>query len=112
MTGSNIISAIQHARRAKDFFEDFIRQHPGTKGAGLFKNYISKLDFIYRDLITTPALPPIVVEGIKKEWASDVYAVDAIMEKIPLLKPDQREAIEMVIDKILNGESINVEVSA
>jgi hypothetical protein len=51
-----------------------------------------------------------VREGIKKEIASDVFSVPAIMEKIALLNPEQRDGMEQVIDALLKGEKIEVKM--
>lgn len=104
MTGSNIVSAIQHLKIAQEYLEDFMREHQGSKGAKLFGNYKHKIDWILTDMITHPFLPEAVREGIKWEVNSDVLALPAINEKIALLNPSQREAIETAIDQILEGK--------
>ena len=109
MKGSSIILALHHLKMSKDFFQDCMRQHPGTKGARLFTIYASRIEWIYKDIITIPALPGEVVKGIKTEWASDAFAVPALNEKIAVLNPEQREAIENIIDKVLAGEVLTVE---
>lgn len=60
-------------------------------------------------MITHPILPEEVRTGIKKEWNSDVFVVDAIAEKTALLSPEQREGLEYILDELLNGNSIKVE---
>lgn len=106
---SSIVSAIQHLKMAHDHFEDFERENPGGNGARLFRGYRNRLNLIATDLITHPFLPEGVRQGIKNEWLSDVFAVPAIMEKIALLTPEQREAVEYVIEQCLNGETLKVE---
>ncbi|HEY8690548.1 MAG TPA: hypothetical protein VIM07_15030 [Chitinophagaceae bacterium] len=104
MKGSNIVSAVHHLKLAQEHFEDFVREHEGSKGAKLFRNYSSKIKWIHTDLITHPFLPESVRLGIKQEVNSDVLAIPAINEKIALLNPTQREAIETAIDQILDGK--------
>jgi hypothetical protein len=106
--GANIISAIQNLRMAKDQFEDFIRQYPKSSGERLFKKYIDKIDWIFSDIITIPSITDEVRIGIRKEIASDVFAVPAIVEKVSLLSPEQREMIEDTIDAMLAGEEIKI----
>lgn len=91
---------------AVDFFEDFKREHPDTKGADLFETYIKRISFIPRDVITHPFLPDEARIGARKEWESDPFATSAIAEKIALLSPEVRETIELVIDGCLKGETI------
>lgn len=106
---SNIISAVHHLKIACEHWEDFKRHHPGTKGAMLFNGYKKRAEWIVKDLITLPVLPAAVRDGIKAEWKSDVFAVDAIAEKAALLNPEQRDNIEILIEMMLKGETINVQ---
>jgi hypothetical protein len=99
---SNIISAIHHLRQAREHFEDFQREHPGSIGAKFFGTIITKIDWIYRHIVSFPKFPPPVVEGIRQEWASDSFQISSIAEKAALLMPAQRELIENVIDQYLN----------
>ena len=108
--GANVISAVHHLKMAKEFLEDFCRQHKASIGERLFKQYIHKIDWIFRDMVTCHAVGEWVREGIKKEIASDVFAVPAITEKIALLTPQQRDALEQMIDALLNGEKIEVKL--
>lgn len=105
---SNIVSGILSIKQAYDHFEVFGLEHPDSKGSKLFSNYGRKLQWIYSDMLTNPLLPEEVRQGIKKEWESDSFIVPAISEKSALLKPEQREMIEMVIDAMLCGEEINI----
>jgi len=105
---ANIIGAIQNLKMAQEQFLDFCRQFPNSQGERLFKTYVSKIDWVFKDIITHPFLTNEVRVGIKKEIESDVFAVPAILEKIALLKPEQREIIEDVIDAYISGETIKI----
>ncbi len=105
---ANIIGAIQNLKMAQEQFLDFCRQFPNSQGERLFKTYVSKIDWVFKDIITHPFLTKEVRVGIKKEIESDVFAVPAILEKIALLKPEQREIIEDVIDAYISGETIKI----
>jgi hypothetical protein len=109
MKGSNIISSIHHLKMSHEHLEDFRREHPFTKGAMLFAQYQKRMEWIYKDMITHPFLTPLVRDGIKREWNSDTFATTAIAEKVALLTPEQRDAIEALIDQMLKGETIQVE---
>jgi len=106
--GANIIGAIQNLRMAKDQFEDFIRQYPDSAGSKLFKRYIDKISWIFVDIVSIPSITEEVRTGIRKEIVSDVFAVPAILEKVALLSPEQREMIEDTIDAMLAGEEIKI----
>ena len=104
----NIVSGIHHLRMSKEFFEDYMRSNPGSRGESMFKNYVKRFDWVITDMLSHPFLPATVIDGIRKEWNSDVFAVPAIAEKIALLRPEQREMMEEVIDAMLNGEEISI----
>lgn len=107
-SSSNIVSAIIDLKKADEHFQSFIRDNPGSKGAKLFKGYSDKINFIFKDLITNPNLTEPVRQGIKREIVSDVFVKDAITEKAALLEPAKKEMIELIIDKLLDGEDIEV----
>jgi basic membrane lipoprotein Med (substrate-binding protein (PBP1-ABC) superfamily) len=102
----DIVSAIHALRQGYDHFQSFQREHPGTRGAALMKQYAAKVEWIYTDLVTHPFLSDEVRAGMNKEWKSDVFAVPAIAENLSLLNPEQRELIENLIEAMLNGQEI------
>jgi hypothetical protein len=106
--GANIINAIQNLKMGQEQFLDFCRQYPDSKGERLFKNCSKKIDNIFSDIITHPMMTQEVRDGIKNEIKSDVFAVPAILEKIALLSPDQRDLIESAIDAMLNGIEVKM----
>lgn len=108
MNGANIINAIQNLKMAQEQLEDFCRQYPNSQGERIFKNYSKKIDWIFNDIITHPFLTNEVRTGIKNEIQSDVFAVPAIIEKVALLTPDQREIIESTLDAMLSGEEVKI----
>lgn len=101
---SNIVSSIQHLKLAQEHFDDFCREHRGSKGEILFKNYSRKIEWILKDMLAHPAFPEQVREGIRREINSDLLAIPSINEKVALLSPAQREIIEDTIDKILTNQ--------
>ena len=105
---ANIISAIQNLKMAQEQFEDFCRQFPDTKGERLFKIYVGKINWMFKDIVTHPFLTEAVRAGMRKEIESDVFAVPAILEKVALLTPEQREIIEATLDAMINGEEVKI----
>lgn len=105
---ANIISAIQNLKMAQEQLEDFCRQYPETKGEKLFKVYVGKINWMFKDIVTHPFLTEEVRVGIRKEVESDVFAVPAILEKVALLTPEQREIIESTLDAMINGEEVKI----
>ena len=74
----------------------------------MFKGYSKRIDFIFSDIITHPYITDEVRDGIKKELASDVFAVPAIIEKVGLITPEQREIIEDTLDAMLAGQDVKI----
>lgn len=106
---SNIVSAIQHLKLSYEYMADFERQHPHTIGQRLFKRYRTTIERMVVDFYTNPSFDNTIREGVKAEWNSDVFALPAIMDKVSLLSPEKREALEFVIDQLLKGEDLIVE---
>ena len=107
---SSVIQSIQHLKISDEFMNDFIRTAPNTRGAVIFKDYSRRLKWILKDIITYPYFGDEVREGIKKEIESDAFSVDAIFDKISLLNPEQREMIEDLIESVLKGKEIEVQI--
>lgn len=98
---SNIVSGIHYLKMAQECFEDFKREHPGTRGANLFGIYNKKIQWILTDILLFPAFPEVVREGIRSEINSDVFAIPEIMDKVSKLWPEQRLIIEQIIDETI-----------
>jgi hypothetical protein len=107
---SSVVQAIQHVKIADEFMNDFIRSAPTTRGAIIFGQYSRKLRWILSDIITYPHFDDEVRKGIKVEIESDAFSVGAIKDLIPLLNPEQREMIEDLIEDILKGKTIEVNI--
>lgn len=86
--------------------QGFKRDRPGTLVERLATNYAAKIEWMYKDLVTNPAFPIEVREGLKNEWNVDTFATDAIREKLALLRDDQRLEIERLIELVLDGQEI------
>lgn len=108
MAKSNVILAVQSLRMAEEFMQDFVREFPNSRGAHIFKGYSKRVNWILTDIITYPFFGDEVRQGMRDELKSDVMALPAIFEKIPLLNPEQRDALESLVDGILGGETFEV----
>lgn len=107
---SDIVSGLQALKRTYDHWESFIREKPGSLAERMFKEYLKKINWIVFDFLSCPHFPEDVRRGIRKEWTSDGFSVPAISEKVALLSPEQRSAVENVIDLLLSGEKLEIEV--
>lgn len=109
MPGTNdIANFIHHQKIALEYLESYFRDNRGSKGENLFKEYRRKINWILTDLKTCIHLPDDIRASISNQLNSDVFAALAIMEKLVLLLPEQREVIEDVIDRISKGEGLIV----
>jgi hypothetical protein len=109
MRGSSAISMIHHLKLSKEYCEDFVRQHPSSRGALKFIEYKRRIEWLFKDIITYPHFREEVRNGIKLEIESDAFSYQSLVEKLALLNPEQRDNLEGVIDMILNNETIKVE---
>ena len=107
---SDIISGLQAMKRAYDHWDSFVRERPGSVAERMFGNYCKRLNWIAFDFITCPHFPDEVRAGIRKEWTADPFTTLAITEKAALLPPDQREVIETIIDRLITGEKLRIEL--
>lgn len=106
---SSIVQSIQNLKLSLEFMNDFIRSSPNTKGATLFKTYTSKIEWIFKDILTYPHFTDEVRKGIRAEIESDAFSISAINEKIALLNAEQRQVVEELIESILNGEKLEIQ---
>lgn len=110
--GSSVVSCIHHLKLADEYAKDFVRSAPGTRGAIIFADYSKRINWIFRDVITFPHFGDEVREGMRKEIASDSFSYDSITEKVGLLNSDQREILDNLLDDILKGNTIEVNIKS
>lgn len=109
--GSSVVSCIHHLKLADEYAKDFVRSAPGTRGSVIFADYSKRINWIFRDVITFPHFGDDVREGMRKEIASDAFSYDSLTEKLALLNPEQREVMEGLLDDILRGGTIEVNIT-
>ena len=108
--GSSVVSCIHHLKLADEYAKDFVRSAPGTRGAVIFDNYSKRIAWIFRDVITYPHFGEEVRDGMRKEIASDAFLYDSLTEKMALLDPEQREMLEGLLDDILRGKTVEINI--
>lgn len=104
---SSIMSTIQHIKLAIEFAQD-VQRAGYTKAGKTFKNYEKHLQWILKDFKTNPLFPDEVRQGIDKELKSDMFALEGLREKIPLIPADYRCDLEEAIDAILEGRQVKI----
>lgn len=108
--GSSVVSFIHHLKLADEYAKDFVRSAPGTRGAVIFDNYSKRIAWIFRDVVTYPHFGEEVRDGMRKEIASDAFSYDSLTEKLALLNPEQRENLDSLLDDILRGKSLEINI--
>ncbi len=105
-SAGQLVDFIHHVRCAYEYMQSFQRDAKGTKAALIGQKYGAKLEWIYKDLVTSPTLPQQVRDGLRAEWEVDTFATSAIVEKLALLRDDQRLEIEKLIEMVSDGQEI------
>lgn len=105
-----LVNGLMHLRIAQMNFQSFALDHPDTRGARLFNQYNDRINWILNDMVTNPLLPQSVRDGIKSDIQSDVLVIPSIAEKATLLTEENRLAIESLIDCMIAGETITVDI--
>lgn len=104
---SSIMSTIQHIRLAIEYAQD-VQRSGLSRAAKTFTQYEHRLQWILRDFKTNPLFPDEVRQGIDKELKSDMFALEGLREKIPLIPADYRCDLEEAIDAILEGRTVKI----
>lgn len=106
----SLLKSIGALKRSKDLMEDALADIP--VGSSVVKKAckvaVARLDKAYMDILTAPGLGEDYRAVLRREWASDQWTNEAILEKLVQLTPECRETIETLIDGIISGETIKI----
>jgi len=108
--GSDIVASLHYAKMSQEHMHSFIAERPNAVLARNFKGYSKRLTWIMDDLKSEPLIPQMVRDGINQELNSDVPGVIEIQRKIHLLNPTKREFVEIIIDRLLAGDEMNIQL--
>lgn len=110
MAASDFVHAVISIAKARDYMLSFMRDHPASRLGRNCKVWLGKINWLEADIITSPAFDDQTRLALKHELGGDVFAIDAIAEKLAHLNPDQRLQVEKVIDLVADGNSVKIEV--
>lgn len=110
MNDTSFKRAFYHLGMAKEYFEDEMRERPTKVSGDVAKKYRNKIDWIINDFITDVRLPKEGQMQFKRELNGDLMFFESISQKSLQLSEEQRRVIETVIDCVLKGEKITVEI--
>jgi hypothetical protein len=100
-----------HVQLAKDYFADYVKDNDKrSKGAVLAQRYATKLDWMVNDFITSP----VVDEDAKKDFLQTLNDDHFFYEEVAAacidLMPEHKKIILEIINRILLGEKLSVEL--
>lgn len=107
---SNFVTSIHHLRIASEYMDDIVRQYPTSRAANIFEQYSKKLKWILLDIRTFPHFTDEIRDGIRNEINSDPLTYRAIMERISLLTPAQRDFLESVVEDLIDGKTLKINI--
>lgn len=107
---SSLLMGMHHVKMAKEYFDDVVRESPGTVGALLSDLYGKKMDWVIANVYTNTKLSKEVIDGIREEVEADNFTIPEIIDRIVMLNPQQREALNFVINQLLEGHALKVEM--
>lgn len=105
---SSIVSFIHYLRIAKEYAGDFQRDFPKSKN--LLSDAQNKIEYIKNTLLCNPNFPKEVRDGIRQEWDGDVLIFPELNRKQALLKDTQLVHLELIVDALLEGKSIEYNI--
>ena len=108
---SSIMSTIQYIKLASEFAQD-VQRSGHSKASKTFKNYEKHLQWILMDFKTNPLFPDEVRQGLDKELKSDMFALEGLREKIPLIPAEYRADLEEAVEAILEGRTVKIIINA
>ena len=110
MAASDFVHAVVSLAKTRDYMLSFMRDHPASRLAKNCRVWLGKINWLEADIITSPAFDDQTRLALKYELNADVFAMDAIVEKLAHLNPDQRLQIEQVVDLVAGGNTLKIEI--
>lgn len=105
-----VLKALHNVNNAKYYF-DYLATQEKMGERSRVKDYVKKLDFIIEDILSRIADPEIRQEYRNQVKRVDSVAFESINDKLLYLTDEQRETVELMLDGIINGETIEVEIN-
>ncbi len=107
---SSFRKAFYHLKMAETYFDDEARERPMKLSGDVSKKYNTKLKWIFNDFNTDIRLPKSAQEEFKNELNGDIMFFDSISRKSLELSEKQRAVVENIIDCVLKGEKVIVDI--
>lgn len=110
MAASDFVHAVISIAKARDYMLSFMRDHSNSKLGKNCRVWLGKINWLEADIITSPAFDDQSRLALKHELNSDVFTMDAIIDKVAHLNPEQRLQIEQVVEMVAAGNTVKIEI--
>jgi hypothetical protein len=110
---TSVLKFVYHLKCAKELGKSFMCKRSNNVFSIIFKLITPKLDWCFNELITHHLVTlhiPDTVPFIREKWEADYTMELALSEKISLLTTEQQESLENVIDCLISGEEIKIDI--
>ena len=108
---SSFRNGFYHMKLSMDYFDDYVREFGNSVGSDYAKRYANKIRWCLQDFRTNTKFPQYAIEDMTTELENDVYAVDSIARKSKQLNTEQKEVLDGLLDMLIAGEEITVELN-
>lgn len=110
---SECLKFIYHLRMCGYYATQFVSNYPTSIFSPIFRLVIPKIKWVYQQFTThhliVSKVPQTIVE-IKNKWEGNFSEELALNEKITLLTTQQIETLNDLLDTLINGEEIKIEI--
>ena len=100
-----------YLKNAELFFEDVVRENPNKVAGAVSKRFVQKIQWMFRDFKTDPRLPVYALDDFAAEFEGDVFFFESLSRKCLNLTEAQREVLESVVDDLIAGVKVTVQIS-
>ena len=103
--------AWHHLQTSQDYFEDFIRENDKRmRGAIFAKRYSDKIKWMVQDFKASPIMDAETKADFVDTLNQDHFFYEEIAAKCIDLMPQHKTIILEIIDRVLQGEKLQIEL--
>ena len=112
MTKDNSFRRAWHyLKLAQEYFNDVAKQNPNKVAGSVSKSISDRITWQIRDFKTDPRLPTYASDDFSTELDTDALSIETIAWKLLNCSPAQRDVLESVIDDLIAGVKVTVQIS-
>ena len=107
-TDNSFRKAFYNLKLALVYFEDVCREMPNQLAGKISKTCVQKIDWLFLNFKTNPALPRFAVDEFDKEINTDPMLIESVPELWHKLNAKQKLVLEDILISVIAGEKITV----